>query len=433
MVRGNNIQSIDRPDILYCRFLLCKNFGSIREVTIGDLSNIPVHQPLLVTNEIRAFQRLIIDAHPVPYRHDKEWGDSYPDRDAYIAQHPDVPLLELGTMEDHPYFEASRVPSARELQEKLAPRDGPTRILLEGGVTPNNIATVFGYWERCGDDRFQEIYRLRPLWAIYLAATYLSQHSVTLTEIKGAKHSPTEVAYRPFATTCDEPDSLYALPSVPVPHNATMLFPVATILGPMNDIGPEIFSQDSAHLSTGQIQVVSHADISASQTGDTALIGPAYWPKTISFQSGGATRHEQSLHELNLSNLYTIDRYWEAGSCPHLFSVRNGKLFYCGELFAHRPGKLEVVQIIVRKGTTALLICELELETTMIEEIRLNEQIINDHVSLSTGEVVHIPVCHGDVVTLRGYYIARGSNPTDPWLRNSLIRNFVRLSTIGQI
>jgi hypothetical protein len=87
---------------------------------------------------------------------------------------------------------------------------------------------------------------------------------------------------------------------------------------------------------------------------------------------------------------------------------------------------LEVEQIIVRNGTTALLICELELETTMIEEIRLNGQIIKDYLTLSTGEVVQIPVRHGDVVTLRGYYIARGSNPTDPWLRNSLIRNFVK-------
>jgi 5-methylcytosine-specific restriction endonuclease McrA len=426
MVRGNNIQPLDTPDTLYCRFLLCKNFGAIREVTIGDLSNIPVPQPLLVTNEIRVFQRLIVDAHPLKYRHDKEWGDSYPDRDAYIAQHPDVPLLELGTMENYPYFEASRVPSARELQEKLAPRDGPTRMLLEGGVTPNNIATVFGYWERCGEDRFQEIYRLRPIWAIYLAATNLAQHSVSLTEIKGAKHSTTEIAYRPFATTCDEPDSLYALPSVPVPPNGTMLFPVATILGPTNDIGPEIFSQDSAQLSTGQIQVVSHASISASPTRDSALIGPAYWPRTISFQSGASTRQEQLIHEFNLSNLYTIDRYWEAGSCPHLFSIRNGKWLYCGELFARRPGNLEVEQIIVRKGTTALLICELELETTMIEEIRLNGQIIKDYLTLSTGEVVQIPVRHGDVVTLRGYYIARGSNPTDPWLRNSLIRNFVK-------
>ena len=428
-VRGNNIQSLDTPDTLYCRFLLCKNFGAIREVTIGDLSNIPVNQPLLVSNDIRTFQKLIVDAHPVSFRHDSECGNSYPDRNSYIAEYPDVPLRELGSTEDYPYFESSRIPSVGELQDKLAPRDGPTRILLEGGVSPENIATVFGYWERCGDDRFQEIYRLRPLWAVYLAATNLAQHAVTLLQIKGVKHALAGVAYRPFATTCDEPDSSYALPSVPVPPNATVLFPVATILGPMDDISPEILSQNNAQLSTGQMQVVSHADVSASQTENTALIGPAYWPKAISFRSAGPEQ-EQPIHEFNLSNVYTVDRYWEAGSCPHLFSIRSGRFVYCGELFARQPGKFEVEQVIVGEGITALLICELELETTMIEEIRLNERIIKDHLTLTTDEVARIPVRHGDVVTLRGYYISRGSNPTDPWLRNSLIRNFVRQSAI---
>jgi hypothetical protein len=432
IVRGNRIQSLDTPDILYCRFLLCKNFGSIREVTFGDLSTIPVDQPMLVTNEIREFQKLIVNAHPVSFRHDKEWGDSYTDRDSYIAAHPDVPLRELGSMEDYPYFEASRTPSARELHEKLAPRDGPTRILLEGGVSPENLATVFGYWERCGDDRFQEIYRLRPLWAVYLAATNLANHPVTLTHVKGAKHGTAGVAYRPFGTTGLGPDSSYPLPSAPLAPKATVLFPVATILGPMEDASGEIFSQNTTELPTGQMQTVCHADVSALQTGSTALIGPAYWPKAISFQSAGPEQ-DQLIHEFELSNVYTIDRHWEAGSCPHLFFVRNGRLVYRGELFARQPGKLEVEQIIVGEETTALLICELEMETTTIEEIRLNDRVIKNCLILNTGEVAHIPVRHGDVITIRGYYVARGSTPPDPWLRNLLVRNFVRLIAIQQV
>jgi len=30
---------------------------------------------------------------------------------------------------------------------------------------------AFAYTELCGLDRFQEIYRLRPLWAVFLAAS----------------------------------------------------------------------------------------------------------------------------------------------------------------------------------------------------------------------------------------------------------------------
>ena len=83
MVLSPGIHPPGSPDVLYCRYLLCKSFEAIREITLGDLSNVPATQPLLVTNSIRAFQKKIIDAHPVSYRHDKEWGEHFPDREAY--------------------------------------------------------------------------------------------------------------------------------------------------------------------------------------------------------------------------------------------------------------------------------------------------------------------------------------------------------------
>lgn len=374
MVLSPGVQSPGIPDVLYCRYLLCKSYEAIREITLGDLSNVPATQPLLVTNSVRTFQKRIIDTHPVSYRHDKEWGEHFPDREAYVKAHPEVPLDERSSIKGYPYFEASRIPSTEELRDKLAPRDGVTRLLVEAEVAPHNISHVFAYYEECGANRFQEIYRLRPMWGLYLAATNLGPDQILLSGIACDKEMPVGAEYRAFSTSLgqDHHHVVEALPSGPLLPGATMLFPIATLLGPIENISPETTFAENSHLPTGQVQVVSHEDLSAAFSG-TALIGPVFWPHAVNIQAG-AVKREQQIHEFNLSNLYTISRFWEMGSCPHLFAIQNGRatLKYLRELFARVPGKVETEHITVSTGTTALLIAELESEQTTIDSIRVN-------------------------------------------------------------
>jgi HNH endonuclease len=427
MVISQKVQFPDTLDLLYCRFLLCKSFEAIREITLSDLSYVPVTQPLLVTNSVRSFQRKIIDAHPVSYRHDKEWGEEFPDRESYAKTHPDVPLDERSGIKGYPYFEASRTPSAEELREKLASRDGVTRLLIEAGVDPQNISHAFAYYEECGSNRFQEIYRLRPLWTLYLAATNLSQDQVILSGTVCEKYEPPGAGYREFSSSLghDHHNSTEALPSAPLLPGATMLFPVATLLGPIENIGSESTFEERSDLPTRQVQVVSHEDLSASHAS-TALIGPVFWPKSIHFQVG-PSKQEQQIHEFNLSHLYSIRRYWEMGSCPHLFSITNGTRppKYLRELFARQPGKAQTERIKVSTDTDSLLIAELELEQTIIEEILVNGNPFMRNATLNKCALVWVPVQPGDGVEMTGYYVARAASPTDPWLRNSLIQEFL--------
>ena len=427
MVLSQAIRSPDAPDLLYCRFLLCKNFDALREITLSDLSNVPVTQPLLVTNSVRIFQRKIVDSHPASYRHDNQCGDHFPDRETYVKTHPDVPLNECSTIAGYPYFEASRTPTSAELREKLAPLDGVTRLLIEADVAPQNISHVFAYDERCGEDRFQEIYRLRPIWALYLAATNLSQDQVILRSAMCEKYEPSGAGYREFSSSLspDHHNSTEAFPAAPLLPGATVLIPVATLLGPIENISSDSTFKERSDLSTSQVQIVSHEDLSASYPS-TAMIGPVLWPKSIDLQVG-QLKQEQQIHEFNLSNLYSIHRYWEMGSCPHLFSITKGTSSpkYLRELFARRPGKAQTERIMVPAKTSSLLIAELEFEQTVIEEILVNGNLFLRDATLGKGALVWVPAQPGDVVELTGYYVTRASSPTDPWLRNLLIQEFL--------
>jgi len=426
IVRLPGVQSPDIPDVLYCRYLLCKSFDGIREITLGDLSNVPATQPLLVTNSVRVFQKKIIDAHPVSSRSDKEWGEHFPDREAYVKAHPEVHLDECSSIEGYPYFKASRIPLTEELRDKLAPRDGVTKLLIEAEVAPQNISHVFAYYEECGDNRIQEIYRLRPMWGLYLAATNLGPEQTLLSGITCDKDIPAGAGYRAFSTSLGQGHHVVeALPSAPLLPGATMLFPIATLLGPIENISPVTTFAENSDLPTGQVQVVSHEDLSTAFSS-TALIGPVFWPHAVHIEAG-AVRQEQQMHEFSLSNLYTINRHWEMGSCPHLFAMQKSSatLKYLRELFARVPGKVQMEHIIVSSDTSALLIAELEPEQTTIDYIRVNGKYVSRSVILEKGTRIWIPVQLGDVVELAGYYVAQMAGTTDPWMRNSLIHEFL--------
>lgn len=429
MVRRHAIQPADERAVLYCRYLLCKSFEAFREIALGDLSRVPAPEPFLVTNDVREFHRYIVDRHPAPYRHGKEWGEEFESHEAYSKTHPSIRVVERSSINLYPYFEAVRTPSLEELRERVAPRDVVTRVLLEAGVPLGEISIALAYNEVCGSGRFQEIYRLRPLWALYLAVTNLEATPVALHTVVGIREASIGLGYRPFFERFAERIDEQRLPAAPLPPGATMLMPLGTLLGPLGSVVARTMSELSKDIQTGQVQRVAHQDLTVAYE-NTAVIGPAFWPRSLRLAHGGAAV-EQSIHEFDLSNLYTMDRSWEAGSCPHLFSYGcDGRsLRYLGELFARQPGSSMTERLVIPQGTAALLIAELETEQTTIEEIRINGQIHLSHLSLQKGDMVRLPGRPGDVIELSGYYTAGLTALPDPWVRNCLIHEFMLRGT----
>jgi len=86
---------------------------------------------------------------------------------------------------------------------------------------------------------------------------------------------------------------------------------------------------------------------------------------------------------------------------------------------------LQTERIKVSTDTDSLLIVELELEQTIIEEILVNGSPFLRNATLNKGALVWVPVQPSDVVEMTGHYGARAASPTDPWLRNSLIQEFL--------
>jgi hypothetical protein len=305
----------------------------------------------------------------------------------------------------------------------VAPTDAVTSLLIDGGVPPHEISLALAYEEVCGGGCFQEIYRLRPLWALYLAATNLESHPLTLSSLLGDQELPKGIGYRPFSRRIDSTNDEQKLPPAPIPPGGTMLVPLALLLAPIENALGEILSAQSAYIPTGQRQDFAHEDLTTAYAG-TALIGPAVWPRAIRI-AGSVVTSEQPIHEFDLSNLYTIGRSWEAGSCPHIFAVGE-QIRYLGEIFSLTPSLRQRERFIVPDGIGKLVVAELEAETTIVEQVLINEEKVRSRVNLECGEFIELGVQPGDIVELTGYYIPERFALPDPWFRNIVVYEFMQ-------
>src|SRR6266404_4863586 len=407
--------------VLHARYLICKSFDFIREIASGDVERVPVARPHLVRNPTGDFLRNVARAHTATYRNDQEWGDHFPGVAEYRKAHPDVAVRERpNVIQSYPYFEALRLPSKEELLKRVAPVDAITRMLLEADVPPDDIACALAYNELCGrDERFQEVYRMRPLWAAFLAVTNMAQAPVTLDSLIHEADTPSGLGYRQLGTRQEQGTAAYPLPRAALAPGESAVIPVAALLGPLRPDGFEAIWTEWTDLPTGRGQSLSHGDLSAA-TAATSVIGPAMWPLTIRLTLA-AELNDHQVHKLDLANVYTLSRYWESGSCPHLFlETSEGELSYLGELFARVPGESQEHVVVVPTCAAALVLAELEDEITVVESIEINGRRPHQQATMTKGDTLRLEVRAGDRCTFIGYYQSAANRRTEPWTRNKI-------------
>ena len=425
IVRRNTIEAPNESGKLYCRYLMCSDYTAFREITRGEFQDIPVTQPFLFANDVQAFHIDLIRMHPHEYRGEEVWGDAFKNPEAFALTHPSVPILEKSNISVYPYFEAIRIPSFDEIRDRVAREDGLTRVLVEAGIPAADICAALAYTEICGEDRFQEIYQVRPFYALYLAATNTGEQLVTLTHLRCQREAPPGVGYRLMGSRGGD-EAILEMPGAPLPPGATAVLPVASLVGPLawgtDSEGGEEIRYD---LPNGQTQVLSE-ETGRRDAERTAVIGPAAWPLAVEYRIGGILR-EQTVHQFNIGSLYVLSRYWEAGCCPHLFAVSiSGEVRYVRELFARSPSVMHKERITVRHDTKWLIVTELEAETTVIEGVEIDGTAKFGRMILTQGEHRHIFVEHCESVVLQGRYEAQARSRIEPLRKNELVREFMR-------
>jgi hypothetical protein len=369
IVAENNIQEKSEPNNFYCRYYICKNYEQLREIAQGDLSRFPVENPLLIKNEIIEELNRVILNHPESYRYANAWGVSLPSKEKYIEAHPEA-LIPSESDGRYSYFEVIRTPTREEL-ERYKDKDGLLKLMLSQNVPVKEISLVGGYDDGCGGSPLQEEYIFRKLWCSFLAITNLSKLPVTLESIRGKLVKSTGANLNKFKVAIEESESI-PLPKAPVPPNSTVLIPLALILPPLYPINEQEWSQvldDNRHLQITSERI-----------------------------------ERQELHELDLRNMYTIDRSWEVGSCPYLF-LYGQKLSYYREVLSNCELIEGVDRFRVSENINIIIIAELEDEITELTSIKVGGDMVIENMTLAKYDSIEIPVYPGASVEIKGRYV----------------------------
>jgi hypothetical protein len=423
MVRGNRIQSPQTEDWGYARYLICKSFSALAEIAAGDLHQIPVPHPLLVRNVALDFMRMIVEKQGSAARASQVYGDSFPNETAYRKAHQGIRVFERSQFPYYPYFRAFRLPDEHELRDRVVPNDPLSGILLDAGADPRDVCWALGYDELCGDGGFQELYRLRDLWAVFLELRNVSAEQLRLRDFIYIADQDNE-RFRPFTILGGE-RVVSHLPASPVLPGHSVLIPLASLLAPIERLPPPGISNASDELTNGQYQELDHVDYS-TLTRTIDVLGPALWPAALAAILGD---HEvtQDIHDLDLSNLYTLDRHWEAGSCPQLFFQEStGRLTYAREIFSRSPYTFHTHELEIPEGVHAVVLAELEHEQTNLAWIGVNGEAVVSARRLGFGESVAVGVRPGDIITLAGSYTPRFTIRQDPLFQNRRVWEFLQ-------
>ena len=421
IVKDNNIQQATDPEKFYCRYYLCKNYEQLVEISQGDLSRFPVENPLLIQNEVIDSLRKVIKNHPNSYRYANAWGESLPNKEYYLQLYPDSKSRpEIN--EWYPYFDVIRTPSKDEL-EALKKKDGLLYLMLRSDLATEKISRVGSYCDGCEGSGLQEEFIFRKLWCSFLAITNLSDKPVTLDSIAGTKYQNNEVEFGGFNLSNDNPKHI-SLPKAPVPHNNTVLLPLAIILPPFHSKNRDSWSETyDEHRHT---QIVSHEGVNITDYSDYLVYGTQIVTKAINYKIGGHIEL-QEIHDFDLSNMYTIDRSWECGSCPHLF-LSGHEITYCKEILSHCCQKNGKETIRIPENVNSIIIAEIEDEITEINYLKINGKTMLENKTLRKNEYVVFHIASGALIEICGKYIPnkhyRVKVPSGV-KRNDIIREFL--------
>ena len=422
LVRTNNMELPKEPDSFLCRYFVCENYENLLEISGGDLKKFPVESPLLVKNEVLTFLNRIIERHPETYRHANAWGEHYKHKDDYLSRHPDAVVTKESTG-DYPYFQVVRTPTKVEL-DRHAPKDGLLSLMLAHNMPVENISAIVGcYEDACAGVELQEEYIFRRLWCAFVAMTNISETSIVLESVD-AYHNIQD-SFTAFKTSGLEVQTI-ELPKMPVAPGETVIIPIAVLLPPLYSLSREEWSSTLSDKWGRHVQVVTHGNVTSRNVTETYTYGGETIPLALNYSVSGNT-FTQEVHPFDLTNMYSISRHWEVGSCPHLFFLYE-TLTYESELLAHCESVIGEDSFVVPQGVNLLIIAEIEDEITEIKSLYINSDLYLSNLTLGKYDYIEIPVTEFSEVKLIGRYIPiRVSSKRSPQgiRRNDFVGQFI--------
>jgi hypothetical protein len=406
----------------YARYLICRDIQAAGDILKGNLDAFPEPHTLLPNNEVGRYIQGLLISH-LDQSSDRVFGESYKTIADYKTAHPEAKSSSKD-LDGYTFFDALRTCSHEEFYSQFAKEDRLSRLLLEQGATLNDLCVVVADNSQCGDGGVYETYLRRPAWVLFLAISNILDVPITLKEIVGEQ----DISTRFRGLNGEAAPRTVPFPKSPILSGHTVVVPLALMLGPIREYG-EVRTGPREIKDLGEYAQVMHITCLNQDAAEAfRMIGPRFRPKTILSTHGGSVI-AQDVHELDITNVYTLDREWRVGSCPHLFALTEDEdLRYVGELIAQGQGNIVIDRVTLPDYAARVLIAELEDEVSVISCVRLGDRTVLQNAELHRGQHIELHVENSLELEVAGAYFPKRSSLNDragSATRNQLICNFI--------
>ncbi len=374
------------------QFFLTNSFDIVTELINGDFTNFPINEVKLYQNELFYYLKEI----DVFSKRESDFCNYYKSLEEYKSRFPDA-LLQ--TDKYGPTF-WTRTPSLDEIKEKFYNSEYVANYMIRNNASPADFSKATFTEYGCADCNYER-FDLKEAKVVFLAIFNSSNRVISIKKIKESF-----IGDGGF-TSIDEQN----LPIREKDTNDLQLEPGKCFLVPycilLSDLEDDYHPDKRLtynHLNTGQGQDVRPVELLDGNKSIT--IGIRNFLRQVQFEQDNFLTN-YSLKTLDTKNLLLISRFWECGSCPHLFGRKNEsqKWEYICEVFHDAP---DIIQEFVFTPKVfdfdTLKVVELENEITEIESIIVDEAEISENLKLKKGDEYTISVANSSLVKIRGKY-----------------------------
>ncbi len=391
-----HVEEIDATHYYY----LTNSFDIVSEIINGEFNDFPIDNVKLLKNNLYRFLKSAEKFKFGIKRESDIEGKRYKSVEDYKHTHPNA--VEIKSHWGYSHWE--RDLSAQEIKDELASEDFISCYMLEHGAKPSEIAKVEFNEHGCADSYF-ETYRLRRAKVAFLALINSSDDTLVCESITEILYDDDKMVN---AGSIGGNEKTTNINNIPLPPGECILIPSCIVLTPFDDYNYKPEKELTLdHVKSGETQDTRR--VSIDELSHYPTIGPYHKITSMSVKQKN-TNIQLEFRPLLMNNLLLVSRYWECGSCPHIFiqSSDSEKWVYIGELFTSTPDTDQIYSIDknnpIFKETVAIKIIELESEITRIENIYIDGVLAINNIELNKNEELTLNVEKADLIEIHGSY-----------------------------
>jgi len=407
------ISNISPDKVINIDYYCTKNIEIIKEILAIDFSRFPVDvNKYYETSLGNLINRILL------YQPMKEYPYFYSDK--INAEEEYLKIAQNIFQNKLSYYGFEKYLSSLEIEEY----GGYIEVnLLKAGYNPEEIMKIVTARD-CADN-FYETKCTRDLWLTFAYIKNVAKDDICINSLTRLYNENLNLK----ATLKDSGFYLkqkLKMPEVKLKSGESLILPVIAFSTPLefHSYGEEILYQEKID-NYELYNECKFIKINNDETLKNIIcVGPV---STISEIEINISEENivVPVRQFNFNNQYAINREFCIGSCPHVFQIGGNQVEYLGELFYRYADTIQDEQVIVGERVNKLVIAELEYETTYIQAVYKNNEMIIKNKTLKKGEYLIIDVNKDDIIKITGKYVPKSNVVLEqPHIKNLEIKRF---------